>query len=398
MHEWTMAGSLFSKKEKIEEGFPDTLSDFGYAFDKDGKLKNKETGKPFQFVVREGDHSYNQRHYEALGEVVTEEVYKLLETECKLKRAPVPHDASKDEPSTFVFISEDALVNTEKLLVLIHGSGVVRAGQWARRLIMNDSLDSGTQIPFIKRAQKEGYGILVTNTNDNYRIDKKKCRVKIRGSENPERHTMYVWEHYTNVAKAKNIAIIAHSYGGCVTNALYLNKKEEFLKRVFAVAMTDSVHFIHSPNAFKELVKISCNWVCSRHPLDTPIDTQSGDIKRVSAGVTVHEETSWASMSSIFKFLEARLKATTKPDEGAGDTRAEPSAQCSPGKGHNPVGPAGGHDREDEDDATTPGNGKRKDDNLGGGYGSHDMSEEEEDDDDDGKEGDKKKQKMNASK
>lgn len=66
---------------------------------------------------------------------MTEEVYKLLETECKLKRAPVPSDATGDEPSTFIFLSEDALANTEKLLVLIHGSGVVRAGQWARRLV-----------------------------------------------------------------------------------------------------------------------------------------------------------------------------------------------------------------------------------------------------------------------
>lgn len=49
-------------------------------------------------------------------------------------------------------MSEDALVNPDKLLVLIHGNGVVRAGQWARRLIINEDLDSGTQIPYIKRA------------------------------------------------------------------------------------------------------------------------------------------------------------------------------------------------------------------------------------------------------
>ena len=30
-------------------------------------------------------------------------------------------------------MSEDALTNKEKLMILIHGSGVVRAGQWARR-------------------------------------------------------------------------------------------------------------------------------------------------------------------------------------------------------------------------------------------------------------------------
>lgn len=49
-------------------------------------------------------------------------------------------------------MSEDAMTNPDKLMVLIHGSGVVRAGQWARRLIINEDLDSGTQIPYIKRA------------------------------------------------------------------------------------------------------------------------------------------------------------------------------------------------------------------------------------------------------
>ncbi|XDV20269.1 hypothetical protein PO909_025620 [Leuciscus waleckii] len=40
-------------------------------------------------------------------------------------------------------------------MVLIQGSGVVRAGQWARRLIINEDLNSGTQIPFINRAKEE---------------------------------------------------------------------------------------------------------------------------------------------------------------------------------------------------------------------------------------------------
>ena len=38
-----------------------------------------------------------------------------------------------DEPHSFIFVSDDALETTDRLLLLIHGSGVVRAGQWARR-------------------------------------------------------------------------------------------------------------------------------------------------------------------------------------------------------------------------------------------------------------------------
>lgn len=32
-------------------------------------------------------------------------------------------------------MSEDALTNEDKLMVIIHGSGVVRAGQWTRKSV-----------------------------------------------------------------------------------------------------------------------------------------------------------------------------------------------------------------------------------------------------------------------
>lgn len=66
-------------------------------------------------------------------------------------------DATEGEPKSFIYVSEDALTNPEKIMVLIQGSGVVRAGQWARRLIINEDLNSGTQIPFINRAKEVGF-------------------------------------------------------------------------------------------------------------------------------------------------------------------------------------------------------------------------------------------------
>ena len=45
----------------------------------------------------------------------------------------IQEDRKPNDPSSFIFASEDALSNPDKLMILIHGSGVVRAGQWARR-------------------------------------------------------------------------------------------------------------------------------------------------------------------------------------------------------------------------------------------------------------------------
>uniref|UniRef100_A0A8C5UMQ9 Arb2 domain-containing protein n=1 Tax=Malurus cyaneus samueli TaxID=2593467 RepID=A0A8C5UMQ9_9PASS len=127
-----------------------------------------------------------------------------MQKECHLKKVTLPVDAIESEPKSFIFMSEDALINPDKLLVLIHGNGVVRAGQWARRLIINEDLDSGTQIPYIKRAievtlnlpfhfffcllhvcmclscKTEGYGVIVLNPNENYiEVEKTKAQIQL---------------------------------------------------------------------------------------------------------------------------------------------------------------------------------------------------------------------------
>ena len=35
-------------------------------------------------------------------------------------------------------------------------------------LLINDGIDEGTQIPYIRRAKELGYSVLILNTNDNY--------------------------------------------------------------------------------------------------------------------------------------------------------------------------------------------------------------------------------------
>ncbi|KAK9408403.1 hypothetical protein NXF25_007177 [Crotalus adamanteus] len=140
------------KKDEPPLEFADTLEGFEYTFNEKGQLRHIKTGEPFVFNYREDLHRWNQKRYEALGEIITKYVYELLEEECHLKKVYLPVDAEETEPRSFIFMSEDALINPDKLMILIQGSGVVRAGQWARRLIINEDLDSGTQIPYIKRA------------------------------------------------------------------------------------------------------------------------------------------------------------------------------------------------------------------------------------------------------
>ncbi|KAM8957668.1 cotranscriptional regulator ARB2A isoform X1 [Vulpes vulpes] len=348
------------KKDEPPLDFPDTLEGFEYAFNEKGQLRHIKTGEPFVFNYREDLHRWNQKRYEALGEIITKYVYELLEKDCNLKKISIPVDATESEPKSFIFMSEDALTNPQKLMVLIHGSGVVRAGQWARRLIINEDLDSGTQIPFIKRAMDEGYGVIVLNPNENYiEVEKPKIHVQsssdssdepaekrerkdkvsketkkrrdfyekyrnpqrekemmqlyIRENGSPEEHAIYVWDHFIAQSAAENVFFVAHSYGGLAFVELMIQREADVKSKVTAVALTDSVHNVWHQEAGKTIREWMrencCNWVSSSEPLDTSVESMLPDCPRVSAGTDRHELTSWKSFPSIFKFFSEASEA-----------------------------------------------------------------------------------------
>lgn len=283
-----------------------TLKDFGYGFTKEGKMRQIDangelTDKPFNFEVS-SSRAENQANYEALGEVINEYVYELLE-ENGLHRIYIP-DNVPTEQATFVFSTMKELKDIDKLMVIIHGSGVVRAGQWARSLIINDSINSGTVLPYIKKAQEAGYEVLVTNTNDNERNGK-----RIEGNSSPEAHAESVWKKFVQPSNAKSIAIVAHSYGGVVTSQLASKFKNDFDERVFAVAFTDSVH---GRGLTKRVIDIGVNFVTSNKPLNTILrSNDGGDMELRSAGHIKHEMTSYSCIESLFEFIKQRYDEET---------------------------------------------------------------------------------------
>lgn len=109
-----------------------SLKDFGYAFNSEGKLRQLDpntgaiTFKEFNFDVHES-RAENQKHYEALGDAITDYVYELLDGH-GMTRIYLPEDQPK-EKATFIFSTQAELQDVDKLMVIIHGSGVVRAGQ-----------------------------------------------------------------------------------------------------------------------------------------------------------------------------------------------------------------------------------------------------------------------------
>ena len=89
------------------------------------------------------------------------------------------------------------------MTILIHGSGVVQAGQWARSLIINYGLDFGSQIPYVRNAMKLGSGVILMNTNNNEEDDDSKWTEKCAEA---------VWKNFVQPSKAKVRNIFAYSF------------------------------------------------------------------------------------------------------------------------------------------------------------------------------------------
>eukprot|EP01130_Rhizamoeba_saxonica_P010068 TRINITY_DN4123_c0_g1_i1.p1 TRINITY_DN4123_c0_g1~~TRINITY_DN4123_c0_g1_i1.p1 ORF type:complete len:342 (+),score=60.13 TRINITY_DN4123_c0_g1_i1:47-1072(+) len=289
---------------------PKELADLHYRF-VDGKIQNITSGSSFHWV--------NQTHYDLLGDFVTSHIQTLMK-EDGYEQIWLPLDA-QHSPRCNIFTSPN-FHTCNKLIVLIQGSGAVRAGQWARALCINDSLETGSILPYLNKAQELGYGVIVPNPNFNEDYEEVPIitrdaiindaieypkKVKISENSTPFKHVHYVWENLINTHAAEKISIIAHSAGGYNTVTL-ANLYPEYLAKVISIAFTDSVHSplgneSHTQAILEEKAK---NWVTSNDILDTPVYTRKGDAQRVSAGHVRHEYTSASAIESVFAFLEER--------------------------------------------------------------------------------------------
>merc|ERR1712087_112443 len=76
--------------------------------------------------------------------------------------------------------------NKETLLLLIPGSGAVRAGQWARSICINDNLAAGCMYPYIADAYSKNWGVVLFDPNG--RTEK--------GMIFSDEHVMHVYDKY----------------------------------------------------------------------------------------------------------------------------------------------------------------------------------------------------------
>ena len=103
----------------------------------------------------------------------------------------------------------------KRALVLIQGTGAVRAGIWARSVCINESLELGSMLPFIDLCRNLSIPVLVMNPNMSSDPETKET---IPFSQSMDVHACYVWNTYVKNSGFDQISVVAHSAGGgCLT-------------------------------------------------------------------------------------------------------------------------------------------------------------------------------------
>uniref|UniRef100_A0A8C1VUF2 Arb2 domain-containing protein n=1 Tax=Cyprinus carpio TaxID=7962 RepID=A0A8C1VUF2_CYPCA len=282
------------KKDEPPLNFPETLDEFEYAFNEHGQLRHIHTGEPFVFNYKEDLHRWNQKRYEALGEIITKYVYERLENDCNLKKEILPEGYG-----VIVLNPNENSLEVEKVPDPAKKPSPDASDEPAEKRERKEERENKKKKDFYEKYR-------------NPQKEREMEHIPIRENSSPEEHTLYVWDHFISKSLAKNVFIVAHSYGGLSFVNLMIQREAEVKNHVRAVAMTDSVHNVWHQEANKSirdwLREHCCNWVSSPEPLDTLVDPMLNDCPRVSAGTEKHELTSWKSFHSIFKFFSDALK------------------------------------------------------------------------------------------
>ena len=291
------------KKEKIASELEKLID---YKYNENGELINKKTGKKCGML--------SKQEYDLVGMYVQKYVENLIIKTFDLNILYVPnkdnnYEKRDEEIAQCKILTTKDFKTNPKCLILIQGTGVVRLGQWARSVCINENLNLGTMIPYVDKAIKDNYSVIIMNPNERKDF---KTEKKIEEFTTMEKHSVYV---YNNIIKNNNnikeIYIVAHSMGGECTVNILLNNKEDLIKeRIKKIAFTDSVHGESYLKLGKEGVKrfreISRNYICSEKPVGTFVrdyTTSYGGVDCYSSGHKKHEYTSGTAIDEIFKYF-----------------------------------------------------------------------------------------------
>ncbi|TDH70460.1 hypothetical protein CCR75_001562 [Bremia lactucae] len=220
----------------------ESLEELDYYFDEAGTLRHCRTNQAvYEFMS-------DERRACELDEIVKAAIFHIqieMLAELAFKQARVPLDLRPDEPKearSSIFLTSDWRV-TDNLLVVVNGGRGAQPGIWSRDLLIQEGIELGSMLPVLRSAAAKRFGVAVINPSTN-NVTIGNDTYSIRGNSSPDEHMQYVWENIISRAQARNVYILAYSFGAKAVVTLLQKREEEFVKRVNAMVFAEGAYRI----------------------------------------------------------------------------------------------------------------------------------------------------------
>lgn len=207
------------------------------------------------------------------------DLYNFMEHELNFTPQFVP---SAESPVRCRFYTSMAYASAKKVILFLTDSGPL--GLWRQ-----DPEDAAltidhkwSMLPFLSRAQDEGYGIIACNPFSNsavvYEAGGFERVVPIPKSSTPKEHALFVWDQFAAKCKGQ-VSIIAFARGGALAKSILETYEDSAREKLHRLAFIESRHEIthdESPGVLELLGRRSINWEASYEPLGAQIvDSQA---------------------------------------------------------------------------------------------------------------------------
>ncbi|KAJ2617143.1 hypothetical protein H4S08_000467 [Coemansia sp. RSA 1365] len=325
-----------------------TLEDLGFRIDpEDGKVRNINSGEPFEFDASSKNKKHNKELYYSLIHPASRAVYDIMTGELCMKTIPVPND---NQPHTNIYATPGAL-DKEKLVVIIVGNGT-SGGVWAWNILVKSGIDNGSVVNYIRDCVQLGFGVLVLNPNENFiapdghpeTINSYDGQLTaIKDCETADEHVGYVWSHILRDSKAKTLAFVVYNTAGSSIVDVLKYDFACFVNKTACIAFIDTMHSIYGlgNGALAWLERGAKQWQTSTEPSDQPVDNEYIGCPAVSVEnlTESREMTPAICRESVVDYLTICLDRGPIPG----------AAELGDGRGYLSDNALGTNDEEDDD-------------------------------------------------
>ncbi|OQR84502.1 RAC family serine/threonine-protein kinase [Achlya hypogyna] len=184
------------------------------------------------------------------------DLHTLMERELHCTPLFVP---SADAPVRCRLYASMAFATSKKILLFLGDSGPL--GVWHQSDDMDAALDEDhpfAMLPYLHRAQSEGYSIVVCNPFSNsakvFEEGGRERIVPIPSSATPKEHVFFVWEKFLQPTTAE-VSVVAYQRGGSLAVAL-LEKFDKCRSRVHRIAFVDSKHVVNRESTSAAVLEV----------------------------------------------------------------------------------------------------------------------------------------------